>query len=173
MKIIASFLTLAFLVLATVFIFQLTLADYQFEKRFKYAWNLADKSSTIEKKAEFIAEFVQTIEKKRSEFAEYNASWLTTPDNSFAANLDALRTLNTRLAEIRTMDPRSFEYQSAIKQITEQEQGEASQMLSVLYGCWVKGRYTMAWSWHAVLWVFGLILSAISLVVFWMLALDR
>jgi len=44
------------------------------------------------------------------------------------------------------MDINSFAYQTAIKQITEQEQGEADKMLAVLEGCWLKVNHYWLWN---------------------------
>jgi len=42
------------------------------------------------------------------------------------------------------MNPESFAYQTAIQQITEQEQGQACLMLSVFKDCWLyKYHYTL------------------------------
>lgn len=122
-----------------------------FVKEFKYKqqvgsyWSLADKSSSIEKKSEYIDKFVGAIEKQN--LGGHNAIFLETPDNSFEQNLEALKTLQQRLHEIKGMDVTSFQYQTAIQQITEQEQGEANEMLSVLEGVWTKENYFLLWNW--------------------------
>ena len=74
-----------------------------------------------------------------------------TPDNSFDKNLEALQSLKTRLDEIQKMNVTSFEYQTAIQQITAQEQGEAQDMLEVFSGIWWKNNYLFLWEWVAVL----------------------
>lgn len=43
------------------------------------------------------------------------------------------------------MDANSFQYNTAIQQITQQEQGEAIDMLSVFQGCWYKENYILLW----------------------------
>jgi len=119
---------------------------YQYEKQFSSYWNLADKSSTITKKAEYIDKFVNAIENGKFT-GEYNAIIMQTPDNSFDQNFIALKTLQQRLHEISGMDVTSFQYQTAIQQITEQEQGEAYEMLKVFKGIWWKENHFFLWNW--------------------------
>ena len=128
-------------------------ADYEYEKNFQYAWNLADKSSTIDAKSKYISEFVEKIEAKKDDFAKNSAVWLKTSDNSFDKNLDALKSLRDRLLQIKTMDPQSFQYNTAIQQITAQEQGEAGPMLDVLKSCWVLENHSMICGWHGCLMI--------------------
>jgi len=141
----------------------LVVSDWQYNKQIEYAWSLADKSSTIDAKAKYVEEFVKLIETNQNEFSSHNAIWMQTPDNSLEQNLTALRTLRSRLNEVMTMDVKSFEYNTAIQQITAQEQGEASQMLSVIKGCWIKANYISVWDWvgliYGVFWVFILIVG--------------
>lgn len=145
---------------------QLIMSDYQFEKQYLYAWNLADKSSTIDAKSKYIAQFVEKLETNKIDFSEYNAVWLKTPDNSFEMNLSALKTLNSRLNEIQKMDVKSFEYQTAIQQITAQEQGEAHNLIRVIRGCWNKENYAVVWGWYGFLWcIFFLITIIVGLIV--------
>lgn len=127
-------------------------SDYRFEKQYLYAWNLADKSSTIEAKAKYISEFVGVIQSNKTDFSAYNAMWMETPDNSFENNLEALVTLKNRLAEIQKMDVKSFEYQTAIQQITAQEQGEATKLITTIKECWIKEKYISVWNWVAAIW---------------------
>ena len=63
------------------------------------------------------------------------------------------------------MNVASFEYQTAIQQITAQEQGEAQAMLEVFSGIWWKNNYIFLWEWVAVLEVvFCIFLIALGLV---------
>ena len=121
------------------------LADYRFEKNYTQFWELADKSSTILAKQKYISQFVAALEAGyvKGDFSSHNAKWLTTPNNSFDANLGALKTLSARLGEIQGMKPSSFEYNTAIQQITTQEQGEARSMLDVFNGCYELANYPM------------------------------
>lgn len=124
-------------------------AEYRMEKGYTQLWELADKSSTIPAKQKYVAEFVAALESgySRGKFASHNAVWLETPNNGFEANLAALRSLSERLGQIQEMKPSSFEYNTAIAQITAQEQGEAKAMLSVFTGCFELAGYPMVWGW--------------------------
>ena len=144
---------------------QAIIGNYQFEKQFLFAWNLADKSSTIEAKANYIAQFVNLLETYKNNFSSYNAVWLKTPDNSLEKNIDAVKTLNSRLHEIMKMDVASFQYNTAIQQITAQEQGEATNLIYTIKGCWMKESYPMNWDWYGgvilIFWICGLIICGL------------
>jgi len=134
-----------------IWIFQIrgcVITSYEYENQIGYAWNLADKSSTISEKSKYITEFVNNLQSNRGNFSDYNAVFLKTPDNSFDRNLTALKTLQTRLKEIQGMNPNSFEYQVAIQQITSQEQGEAVAMLGIFHGCYFKENCWYCWNWY-------------------------
>ena len=136
--ILSVFLLVAHLITVVV-------ASYRYTLHYGYHWELADKSSTIAAKAVHVNNFISSIESNRSAFADSGALFLHTPNNSLDANLAALKTLGTRLDEVANMDPKSFEYQTAIQQITQQEQGEAGDMLSILSNCWLKRTHFVAW----------------------------
>ena len=143
-------------------------ANYQYEKDVYSFWSLADKSSSLTEKSKYVDEYIGALEK--SNHAEYSAVWLKTPDNSFSKNLDALKSLGKRLQEIQTMDVQSFAYQTAIQQITAQEQGEAKSMNSVLNNCWCLANYPILWG-----WIFGLIFFTLSALItsgFYFLMVD-
>lgn len=125
------------------------MASYRVEKNYTQLWELADKSSTISAKQKYIAQFVYALELgySKGDFTSYNAIWLETPNNSFEVNLKALKTLSERLDEIQEMKPSSFEYNTAIQQITAQEQGEAKAMLNVIIGCYELKNYPAIWGW--------------------------
>jgi len=129
------------------------LIDYQYETKYGYMWELADKSSTIPAKAKYISDFVAVLEKNSDEFEENDAIWLKTPNNSFKNNLDALKTLNQRLFEISTMNVKDFSYQVAIQQITAQEQGEAKNLISVITGCYSLHNAPFVCGWIGGLWI--------------------
>ena len=109
--------------------------DYTYKKNISSYWDLADKSSTIAEKATHIDCFVEALSKDNL-YGEYNALIFKTPNNSFDGNFDALKSLQKRLYEIKDMNVSSFEYQTAIQQITEQEQGGAEEMIGTLRGVW-------------------------------------
>lgn len=135
-----------------VMIFFAIKGNYNYERDYQSYWNLAEKASTIQQKAVYMDKFVAGFKNKGFE-GDYNAIFLKTPDNSFDKNLEALQSLKIRLDEIQKMNVSSFEYQTAIQQITAQEQGEAHDMLEVLSGIWWKNNYILLWEWFAGLQV--------------------
>ena len=124
-------------------------ANLNYERTYSQLWSLADKSSTIPAKERYIAQFVEALKAGyvRGDFATHNAIFLQTPDNSFSSNLEAVETLTQRLKEIQEMDPKTFEYNTAIQQITAQEQGQAHSLLRVMEGCYCLKSYMLVWSW--------------------------
>lgn len=126
-----------------------TKANYKFEKDYMSNWTLAEKSSTLEAKSVYLSKFLDSLKGgyENGNFSSHNALFLKTDDNSFSKNLEALETLNSRLKEISTIDPNSFQYNTAIQQITAQEQGEAWAMLDVFEGCYYMSNYPYLWGW--------------------------
>lgn len=148
-------------ILIIISIFSLTasiitevIGHYQYEKDYSSHWELAQKASTIEKKIEGIDRFVLALEQSGLN-GKYDAIFLETPNNSFNQNLFALRSLQKRLHEIKNMDVKSFEYQLAMQQITQQEQNEAYEMLEVFNGVWWKENHFLLWDWIAVVQIFA------------------
>ncbi|NCC70473.1 hypothetical protein EOM09_02735 [bacterium] len=141
-------------------------SEYQYENEIQSYWNLADKSSTIEIKSKYINKFVIALENSNLQ-GKHSAIIFKTPDNSFDNNLTALKTLQTRLHEIQKMDINSFEYQIAIQQITEQEQGEAYQMLNVFQETWNKEHYFLIWSWIGAINAIACIIMIIFGAIIW------
>lgn len=149
MKKFGIFLTIIGIILLTGIISSSIIACYQYEKQFQSYWDLADKSATIEEKSHYIDIFVENY--KKADLAGYhNAIIFKTPNNSFDKNFRALQSLQSRLQEIKIMDVKSFEYQTAIQQITQQEQGEAYQVLYQLSGAWYIKHYFFIWNWMGV-----------------------
>ena len=145
--------------------------NYQYTRDFESYWQLADKASTIPQKSEYIDKFVSAIES--GGFAgKYNALFMNTPDNSFDKNLEALKSLQGRLHEIEKMDITSFQYQTAIQQITAQEQGEAKNMLDVFSGIWWKEHHFWLWDWIAFCQITGIILLGIFTVMILITSCD-
>ena len=137
------------LVIALMIFFKV-IGNYQYERDYLSYWNLAEKASTIQQKASYMDQFVASFQNKGFN-GEHNALFLKTRDNSFDNNYEALGSLKKRLDEIQKMDITSFQYQTAIQQITQQEQGEAHKMLEVFEGIWWKKSYPFLWYWIAPL----------------------
>ncbi len=162
-------------VVSTIFlgtdIYNGIVSNYEYERDYLSYWNLSDKASTINKKIEGIDKFVNVLENSKLQ-GTYNAIWMNTADNSFDNNLLALKSLQLRLHEIEGMDITSFQYQTAIQQITQQEQGEAVNMLSVFRGCWGKEYYPSIWDWIGAIQIAFFIITFISGIFIWGIAND-
>ena len=136
---------------------------YHYKKEITYHWSLANKNSTILAKEQHIARFVSAIESNRNKFADHNAIWLKTPDNCFSNNLVALKILAKRLHTISKMDESSFAYQTAIQQITKQEQGQAHGILGVFDGCYNLENAPFIWCWiGALVTIFALFVIVVG-----------
>ncbi len=120
-------------------------AYYQYENKIGNNWDLADRASTIIQKSEYINKFVAALEKEKLD-GVHNALFFPNDENDFTQNMKALKSLQNRLQDISMMDENSFAYQSAMQQITAQEQGEATALLSNLQGCWLKVNYYTLWN---------------------------
>lgn len=157
MKTIGSILILISVLIFANEIRLRVVSNYAWEKQYSNLWELADKSSTIPAKQQYIAQFVSALKAGQTNgvFSEYNAVFLKTPNNQFSANLKAVETLSNRLMEIQEMDPKTFEYNTAIQQITAQEQGEAHQLVAVLQGCFDLNNYFLVWNWVGTAVVIG------------------
>lgn len=121
-------------------------SDYEYEETVYSYWQLSHKSSTLEKKSENLDIFVNKLSELGLE-GKHDAIIFETKNNSFDENMITLKSLQDRLVQIKNMDVSSFAYQTAILQITEQEQGHASSMLGVLDGVWYKEYHFMLWGW--------------------------
>lgn len=128
--------------------FQYLNSSYQYDKGIQSYWDIADKSSTITQKSDYIDKFVDALKASHLEGTN-DALFLKTPNNSFNQNFQALLSLQDRLHQIKTMDESSLAYQTAIQQITAQEQGQADDMLSNFKSCWMKVNYY--WLWNPIL----------------------
>ncbi len=136
--------------------------SYEYSTGFESYWELAYKSSSILEKSKYVNIFVEKLDSSGLN-GQYDAIFYETPNNSFDRNLDALKSLRDRLEEIKTMDVSSFEYQTAIQQITAQEQGNAQGMLYVLSGTWAKENYFLLWGWIGTInWLLLIICICVS-----------
>lgn len=146
-----TFLALG-LLCAGITVQQSIVASYLWKQEFGSHWSLADKSSTLKDKSVHIERFVEALDTAGLR-GTHDAVFLKTTDNAFDHNLAALTSLRDRLHEARAMDVTSLAYQTAIQQVTAQEQGEASAMLDVLRGCWTKAHYPLCWGWIEFTWI--------------------
>ncbi len=161
-KIIGAVLCLIGISLFVGQIVNLAVSNNQYCNEISNYWSLADKASTIDTKSQYIDKFVESLNNSGLK-GKYDAIYLKNPDNSFDSNFEMLKTLQTRLHEIKTMNVSSFEYQQAISQITAQEQGEAKNMIDVFEGTWYLENHTWIWSWIGFLWfIFEMILITIG-----------
>lgn len=143
-------ITGAVLLVGAVFLFiwsvaASVVASNEYEREISSAWNLSEKSSTLEQKSAYLDKFVAAVE--GANLSGNDAMWLKTPDNAIDQNMVALHSLQQRMNEIKGMDVKSFEYQQAIAQITQQEQGEAGQMLRTIQGVWFLTYHPLLWDW--------------------------
>jgi hypothetical protein len=158
-----------------VFVFSLALlaarigihihADYDYSRRVQSYWNLGIKASTLQQKSVFLDQYVAALEGSGLTGSN-DALVFKTPDNSFDENMVALKSLQGRINQIKGMDEQSFAYQTAIQQITAQEQGEAEHLVTTFKGCWYRRRHFSYWSWVGVTnYVLLSVFALISLIV--------
>jgi hypothetical protein len=134
---------------------------YEYSRTIRSYWELSVKASTLEKKSEYLDQFVAGL--NAAHLSGNNAIFFKTPDNSYEQNFAALTSLQTRMHEINEMNPKSFEYQVAIGQITAQEQGEAGKMLEQLEGVWYLNRHPSYWKWYdGIFWFANLLLAILA-----------
>lgn len=149
-KSIGVILVLAALGLTSFFIFEIVKSNYEYENNYSSYWSLSDKASTISQKSDYIDKFVTSLDGSGLHGTNDALIWKTN-NNAFDTNFQALESLQSRLHEIKGMDESSFAYQTAIQQITAQEQGQADDMLGVFEGCWLKVHYYWLWNGWLVL----------------------
>ena len=150
-KALGWFLLITAIVLFGIGLIMSVVAEYNYDRYYASYWSLADKSSTLEAKSVYIGQFVDKLNNSRQGFSDYNAVFLPTPDNSFDKNFQALVSLRDRLHTISQMNESDFAYQTAIQQITAQEQGQATEMLAVFHGCYFLRSYPMLWDWCMII----------------------
>lgn len=91
-------------------------------------WQIASRSSTIEKKSEYLDKYIAAIEKLKLNEG-YSAIIFRKYNNYMPNNYDAIKSLQKRLHEVKGLDVKSFAYQTAIQQITGQEWDEADELV--------------------------------------------
>lgn len=142
--IVCSALILFVAIFCAVSISQCVSASMEWNERVGYAWDMADKSSTLTEKSKYIDEYISRL--KDVEHEEYGAIVYKIKSNRYDLNLKALETLGQRLKQVQKLDVNSFAYQTAIQQITAQEQGEAQNMIKVFYNAFILKKYWWAFS---------------------------
>jgi hypothetical protein len=144
-KIIGIILIIAFVIIASVRFINHIRIRYEYINKISSYWDLSEKASTIKLKSEYINKFVTALEKSGLQGMN-DALFFPTPSTDFDQNFITLKSLQKRLIDIDTMNIQSFAYQTAIQQITQQEQGEGKCMTDVFKGCWLKEHYYTYWS---------------------------
>lgn len=133
-------------------------ADYEYSRSIGSYWELSVKASTLSAKSEYLNKFIAAID--NAHISGNDAIWQFTPDNSAENNISTLKTLQSRMNEIKGMDVQSFAYQQAIQQITAQEQDEATKTLNVIQGCWYKSAHPLLWGlYDGIKWMILLLLG--------------
>lgn len=165
MKLFSIFLLFASAFLMSIQVVSCVKGDYNYEKQLGSYWELADKSSTLSEKSIYITKFLDSL--KASKHSDYGSVVLQTPSESWELNIRALQSLKDRLEKIRTMDEKSFEYQTAIQQITAQEQGDAKALIGHIKEAWCIENYPLFSNFYggifATIWIFLLCFGGIVL----------
>lgn len=125
-------------------------------------WKLSAKASTLKQKSLYLDQLVSNLE--AAQLSGNNALLLKTPDNSYEQNMATLKSLQSRMEEIRSMDVKSFEYQQAMYQISAQEQGGVNGV-GDLIGVWYLRLHPSVWGWiDAVRWTLELFFAVIFII---------
>lgn len=131
-------------------------ANYDWDSQVGSYWDLSERASTISQKSEYMDKYVGALEVANLEGTN-SATFMKTLESSFDENMKALKSLQSRLHDIDTMSESGFAYQTAISQITEQEQGQAKDMNDNIASCWWKVNYYTLW--NKLIWVSILIVE--------------
>jgi hypothetical protein len=139
--------------------------DYEYNNGIGSYWSLGVKASTLQQKTVYLDQYVATLEAQHLG-GTHDAVWLRTPDNGYDQNMVALKSLQGRMHQIQGMDEQSFAYQTAMQQITAQEQGEADHLTGTFEGCWYLHNYPGLWEWiDALVWFFWIIWLILGIIV--------
>lgn len=137
-------------------------SSYEYNNKFGYLWEMSDRSSTLSAKEQYISQFVDALNSSRQQFADNGNLFFQTSATSFDSNFKAVITLGDRLREVGQMDPTSFQYNTAIEQITAQEQGQADDMIHVFRNCYSLKNYILDSYYGLLLTVIGIIMISIG-----------
>lgn len=139
-------------------------ANYEYSNTIGSYWELSDKSSTLIQKSTYLDKYVTSLE--TAKLAVNNAIIFPTPNNNVEQNMIALKSLQGRMHQIHNMDEQSFAYQTAIQQITAQEQGEGHKLIDTFKGAWFLANYPSLWGWiDGVIWLCIVVSIIISLTI--------
>lgn len=158
-KLIGSALILIAIIGAGFFIVDCVYANYQWQNQYLSYWTLSDKASSIQQKSTYLDQFVSALQGSGLQGTQ-DSIWFPTPDNSFNQNFVALQSLQSRLHDVQTMDPNSFQYNTAIEQITSQEQDGGTDMINNFSDDWYKVHHYFLWNgWTLLGIIIGTILA--------------
>jgi len=99
---------------------QWSIQGYDFQQKVGNWFILADSASDAKTKAFYFDKFVDALEKEGLTTG-HSAIYWQQPKSDLAENFKVVQSLQTRLHDIVQMDTKSFEYQTALNQITLQE----------------------------------------------------
>lgn len=144
-KTIGWLLIIGWILIAGGRLIQKQLAGVEYQRVASSNWDLSERASTIAQKSEYMTTFESALESQK--LSGYNSSFFfPTPSTDFNQNMKALHSLSKRLHDITGMDEQGFAYQTAIQQITAQEQGEAKSMLDCFESCWLRENHWTLWN---------------------------
>jgi hypothetical protein len=149
-KTIGAVLILISVIISGFYIFDCVKANYEWNNQYLSYWTLSDKASSIQQKSAYLDQFVSALQASGLQGTQ-DSIFFPTPDNSFNQNFVALQSLQSRLHDVQTMDPNSFQYNTAIEQITAQEQDGGSAMIQNFSDDWYKVHHYFLWNGWAVL----------------------
>jgi hypothetical protein len=133
--------------------------NYECNRDLLSYWKLSAKASTLKQKSLYLDEFVANLE--AAHLSGNNALILKTPDNSYEQNMATLKSLQSRMEEIKSMDVKSFEYQQAMYQISAQEEGGVNGV-GDLIGVWYLDHHTSVWGWiDVVRWILEVLFAVV------------
>jgi hypothetical protein len=118
--------------------------NYECKRDLLSYWKLSAKASTLKQKSQYLDKFVANLE--AAHLSGNNALILKTPDNSYEQNMATLKSLQSRMEEIKSMDVKSFEYQQAMYQISAQEEGGVNGVADLI-GVWYLDHHPSVWGW--------------------------
>lgn len=138
----------------------------KYNTNFDANWELSKSAATIEQKSIYIDKFVQAIENGGFD-GKFDAIFNPNDNNSYEQNLIALKTLQQRLHELKSLPMTSFDYNTALQQITEQQCKMSNNIIYTFSGIWYKEHYILLWNWICLvgvcIFIIGIICSCISL----------